>query len=700
MKNRIFLPLLMAALLIAGCTAPAASSAVSGSAPSAQSSDSTPAFSSEAAASSGSTLEVIGTPLTAIPDDLFTDRDLNDSWNETDCTVVTLSGTAAEISGKGAACTNGIVTISAAGDYLLSGELSGQIVVDANKEDKIRLILNGVSVTCENSAPVYIKQADKVVITLAEGTENKLTDGAQYVYDDAEKQEPSAALFSKDDLSLNGSGTLTITANCSNAIQGKDDVRISGGVYNLTAADKAIVGRDSLAISGGVFTLNTQGDAVKVTNDEDLSLGYLVISGGDFTVNAQQDAFSAETLLGITGGTFDITTADGAVNSSSKAANRGGMRGNLTEQPQEDTVSAKGLKAGSLLLLQDGMYTMDVSDDAIHCNGDVTISGGTYQIATGDDGAHADAALRIEGGDMVISESYEGLEGASIILAGGNVKLNASDDGLNAAGGTDTMEMGGWRRGENPFASNAAYFIEVTGGEYYVNASGDGIDSNGNFTMTGGTLIVDGPENGGNGALDYDGFFDVNGGTLIASSMSGMALAPSNTSGQKCVVMTFSSNFSGKTGTLQKTDGTEILNHTTSKQGNQLILSSPELTAGESYVLSSGEISVEFVLSEDAVTYLDENGVTTGGNGMMGGFGGGMMGGGRGDKPFGGMGGGKGNRGDWSSSESAPTAPDGSQLPDDFQMPEGMTPPDGSAMPQGGMIPGGMPGQNPGRTDV
>ena len=733
MKNRIFLPLLMAALLIAGCAAPAASSAVSGSNPSAQSSGSAPASSSEAAASSGSTLEVIGTPLTAIPDDLFTDRDLNDSWNKTDCTVVTLSGTAAEISGKGAACTNGIVTISAAGDYLLSGELSGQIVVDANKEDKIRLILNGVSVTCENSAPVYVKQADKVIITLAEGTENTLTDGAQYVYDDTEKQEPSAALFSKDDLSLNGSGTLTITANCNNAIQGKDDVRISGGIYNLTAADKAIVGRDSLAISGGVFALNTQGDAVKATNDEDLSLGYLVISGGDFTVNAQQDAFSAETLLGITGGTFDITTAGGAVNNST---NGGGMWERFTEQTQEDTISAKGLKAGSLLLLQGGAYTMDVSDDAIHCNGDVTISGGTYQIATGDDGAHADAALRIEGGDMVISESYEGLEGANITLAGGNVKLNASDDGLNAAGGTDTMEMGGWRRGENPFASDAAYFIEVTGGEYYVNASGDGIDSNGNFTMTGGTVIVDGPENSGNGALDYGGSFDVNGGTLITSGMSGMAAAPSGTSEQKCVVMTFSSTLSGKTVTLQKADGAEILNHTTSKQGNQLILSSPELTAGESYVLSSGEISVEFALSEDAVTYLDENGVTTGGNGMMGGFGGGMMGGGRGDKPFGGMGGGKGNRGDWSTSESAPTAPDGSQLPDDFQMPEGMTPPDGfqmpegmtppdgfqmpegmtppdgfqmpegitppdgSAMPQGGMIPGGMPGQNPGETGV
>ena len=155
MKKHIFLPLLLSVLLTAGCAAPAASSAASeGNSTSSSNVSSSSAFSPEIADSSESTAEVTGSPLTSIPEDLFTERDLNDSWQENDCTILRLSGSSAEISGKGAACTGGVVTISMAGDYLISGELSGQIVVDADKEDKIRLILNGVSVSCESSAPL------------------------------------------------------------------------------------------------------------------------------------------------------------------------------------------------------------------------------------------------------------------------------------------------------------------------------------------------------------------------------------------------------------------------------------------------------------------------------------------------------------------------------------------------------------------
>lgn len=708
MNHKALFPALMAALLITGCSAPAASFASSASSESVSSSQAG-TVSSEASSSpegSGS-----ASSLTGIPDDLFSNRDLDDSFDPADCTSVALSGTSATITGKGAACTNGIVTISAAGDYLITGELTGQLVVDATSDDKIRLIFNGVTISCENSAPVYVKQADKVVITLAEGSQNSLTDGAVYQYDDPEKEEPSAALFSKDDLSINGSGTLSITASCNNAIQSKDDLRISGGIFNITAADKALVGRDSLAVCGGTFTLNTQGDAVKATNDEDPALGYAVITGGVFDITAEQDAFSAETLLAITGGTFRVTTGGGSVNTST---NGQGMWGRYPASPtasDTQTISAKGLKAGSQLLLSGGEFQLDTSDDAIHCNGDVTISGGVYQIATGDDGVHADAALLIEGCDMSISESYEGLEGANITLAGGTVRLTASDDGINAAGGSDG-ESAGWRRGEDSFSSNSNYYIDITGGYYYVNAGGDGIDSNGNVTMSGGTVLVDGPENSGNGALDYAGSFTIEGGTLTAAGTSGMSQSPSAGT-QHSVMVTLSGQQSGKAVRLEKEDGTEVITYTPAKSYNSIVLSCDGLTAGETYVLKAGgtvsggqgddgcttggsysgeTVSLTFTLSENTVTYLNESGVTTGNAGGMGGFGGGMGGerGGKGDKTF----------GDEFTRPDKGTLPEGTELPEgktggkqftgNMMPPDGkvMAPDNGAALPQSGSTSG------------
>lgn len=577
-------------------------------------------------------------------DGLFHETDLDVSWDAANAVKTVFSGSEAEISGKGGAASfrDGVLTISKAGTYLLSGELNGSVVVEAGKEDLVHLVLNGVSITCESSAPVNIRQADKVVVTLADGTDNILTDGADYQYDDADAEEPSAALFSKEDLSLNGSGSLTIQANHNNGIQSKDDLRISGGNYTITAAKNGIVGKDSLAVSDGSFTVDAQNDGLKSTNATDEGRGYMTISGGTYRIVTESDGFQAETDLTITGGAFDIVTAGGNTNSSNSGKGMWGLVSSAS-----DDVSAKGIKAGKSIVISGGNYTLDTSDDSIHSNGSIEISGGTFQISSGDDGVHADELLTIRDGEMEIAQSYEGLEALDIHLDGGNVRIAASDDGINAAGGNDGSSMGG-RPGQNAFGGGQGGqgTLTITGGYYLVDARGDGLDSNGTVEMTGGTVIVNGPEDNGNGALDYDSTFLISGGTLIAAGSSGMAQATSEGSSQNAVMYYLDTLESGTAVRLERADGTEICTFAPNKKYSSVLISTPELVTGD-YVLKSGgavtgtssdqdgltvggsysgeTVSVSFTLS-DPVTYLDSNGVTQG-RGGFGGFGGGRPGG-------------------------------------------------------------------------
>ena len=651
-RNHIPLIFLLCALLVTGCNGTKTTASVSSNVSS--SSSTTDQLDTDNLQNSGS--EAVADTAGTIPDDLFSQRDLDDSYEQSSCTIVSLSGDSAEISGKGAAFQNGVLTISTEGDYLISGTLNGQIVVEAEKEDHVRLILGGVSITCETSAPINIRQAEKVVITLAEGSENTLTDGVSYLYDDDAEEEPSAALFSKDDLSINGSGTLTVNANCNNAIQCKDDLRISGGTFILKAADKGLVGRDSLAVCGGSFVIDAQGDAIKSNNDTDAEKGYIIITGGDFDLTTQQDAIQAETTLTISGGNFHTITAGGAGEISQQSSGPNEFWNRMTEETAaQDEASAKGLKAGTLLTLTGGSYQLNTADDAIHCNGDVTIEGGDYTIATGDDGVHADNTFTITGGDITITQSYEGLEGSVVNLDGGTVHLTASDDGINAAGGSDETGTD-WRQRMDSFAPDSNCQINISDGYYYINASGDGVDSNGDIQMTGGTLIVDGPTSGGDGALDFSGDYLLSGGILLAAGSSNMAQYPSTDSTQPSVVMTIGSGMQQDTAIrLETAEGTEILTFTPSKSYNSIVLSSEALVSGESYLLKSGgtvttsqqqdgvssggtysgeTASVSFTLS-DGVTYLNEDGVTT--SEASGEFGGGRpgMGGGRGQKPNG-----------------------------------------------------------------
>ncbi len=488
--------------------------------------------------------------------------------------LIKLEGDTIILDGVGAEVNGSIVTITGVGIYNISGTLdNGQVIVDTGEEGTVNLVLNGATINNSSSAPIYVRSADKTVITLADGTQNYVTDGASYTYDDTEAEEPNAAIFSKDDLTINGNGSLTVTANFNDGITSKDNLKITGGVIIVNAINDGIRGRNYLAVKDGNITINALGDGLQSNNDEDTTKGYVLIEGGTINLNTGMDGIQAETRLTVSGGTLNLFSGGGsAIN-------------------YELENSAKGLRAGVDITMTGGIINIDSADDAIHSNGSITIDGSDISIASGDDGIHADATLIINNGDLNIKKSYEGLESEIITLNGGNVHLVAGDDGLNAAGGADGSSING-RAGQNTFAESGTAHITINGGYLYVDAVGDGIDSNGSIDMTAGTAIVNGPTNNGNGPLDYTGTFNISGGYLLVAGSSGMAQAPSTSSTQNSVMYGFETAQAGGTIIhIEGADGKEIMTFTPTKSYQSVVFSSPELAIGTTYVISTGGIS-------------------------------------------------------------------------------------------------------------
>lgn len=608
----------------------------------------------------------------------FKDHDTKTDWSADTSTAITLNGnTAAVTTGSGAQVSDGIVTINTAGTYVISGKLNdGQIIVDAAEEDDVQLVLNGAEIHDNDSAPIYIKAAGNVILTLQEGTENTVSDGPNVAVTDAESDAPNAAVFSKADLTINGAGTLSVTGNYNNGINSKDDLKIVGGTINVEAVDDGILGKDMVAVKDGQITVKAGGDGIKSSNDTDADKGFVAIAGGTFNVTAEADGIQAATQLVVDGGTFHIVTGGGSANGEVKVQDNGrgggswGKPGEMnpgsagqpagsnptseagatsgasetaagtanTEAESTDTESdsKKGLKASGDIVLNNGNFTLDSADDAVHGNTNVSIKDGKFKAASGDDGFHADATLAIAGGTIDITKSYEGIEGGAITVSGGETRLIASDDGVNVSGGNDADS------GQDEFAASADNLLTISGGYLYVDAAGDGLDSNGSFMMNGGTVLVNGPTNSGNGSLDYNGSFDLTGGILVAAGSSGMVQAPSDASSQYSVAMTFpETQQAGTLVHLEDNAGNEVLTFAPAKTFQSIVISSPDLKKG-SYVLYTGGSSagsakdgmytdgkyaggtkvVSFEITDSIMTWLNESGVTTGNAGFGPGGGG------------------------------------------------------------------------------
>ena len=521
--------------------------------------------------------------------DMFTDRDMEIGYDAQACAHITLQGSSASADSDAVSIAGSTVTISDEGTYLLSGTLDdGMVVVDAEKTDKVQLVLDGVTIANADSAALYVREADKVFVTTAAGSSNALSNGGTYVATD--ENNIDAVIFSKADLTLNGAGTLYIAAAAGHGVVSKDDLALTSGTYDITAQSHGLSGKDSVRIASGTVALDTGKDGIHAENEGDTSLGFVYIADGTLSIDAQGDGISAGTFAQLQSGTFTIQAGGGSANASAQS----GWATVQSDSAQEDA-SAKGIKAATDLILNGGTYALDCADDGLHANGNLTVSDGVFAIASGDDGIHADASVVVAGGAIDISQSYEGIEGLSIDITGGTVQLTASDDGLNAAGGNDSSGFQG--RGRDAFAATEGAYIAISGGTVRISASGDGIDSNGDLLVSGGETYLSGPENSGNGSLDYSGTATISGGIFAAAGSSGMAQNFDSSSTQGAMMVTVSAGTAGSTVSLADSGGETLISWQPEKAYTCVIVSCPQMVQGGTYTLTTGGQSVDITLS-------------------------------------------------------------------------------------------------------
>ena len=562
--------------------------------------------------------------------DMFTERDLAGTYEESRAVYVTLSDDGITGETDGVVINGQTVTITAEGTYIFSGTLSeGQIVVDADNA-KVQIVFDNVDITCASSAAVYVKSAEKVFVTLAEGSQNTLRNTDEYVAIDDNNID--AVIFAKSDLTLNGTGSLTIVSAEGHGIVSKDDLKITGGTYDITAAGHALSGKDSVRIADGTFILTAEKDGIHAENADDEEKGYIYIADGDFTITSDGDGMDASNIVQIEDGTLDITAGGGAANSlkTHESDMPGGPGGGMPQNgerpdgesmpqmgekpdgenmPQDTTTdesgtSTKGIKAGGGMYLNGGTYQIDSADDSIHSNANITIADGTYTLATGDDGVHADDALTVNGGTITVTESYEGLEGLTVTINDGTIDITARDDGVNAAGGTDQSGFGTFgdhfkgmdsADDETEETTDNEMWMELNGGYIHILTGGDGVDSNGDLTINGGEIYIDGPSDNGNSAIDYGDRSSayVNGGTLVAIGSSGMAEGMSDSSKQEVLMVKLGEQMEAGDVELTDNEGNVIVSYTALKSYDCVIISTAEVESGATYTLTTSGTTTE-----------------------------------------------------------------------------------------------------------
>lgn len=422
-------------------------------------------------------------------------------YTTANATLVTLTDSAAKASGKytGYEIDGTDVSITAAGTYVFSGDCDNGSITVKKGVTGVTIVLNGLTLTNDDSAAITLNKTAEASLIAAAGTTNTVADTEGSSDENAAVKVKSGAA-----LAIGGTGTLTVDGNAKNGIKGAADavITVAEVKLNINAADDGLSCDDELNITGGTLNITAGGDAVKASpdtgeNPDTTSLGNVTISGGTLTLNAAADGIQADGDLTISGGTFHVKT-------------NGGHTTALTD----DSASCKGFKAGKTLTVTGGTLTVDSADDALHAGTDVTISGGTLTLATGDDGVHADNDLVIgtKGASSTstprinITASYEGLEGTTVTVYSGDIDVVASDDGVNAANST---------LGEH----SDKYAISIAGGDLYIDAGSDGLDSNNDISMTGGKVEVYGADAMMDAAIDYDGTFTLSGGTLFGAGM-------------------------------------------------------------------------------------------------------------------------------------------------------------------------------------
>ena len=394
---------------------------------------------------------------------------------------LTLNGDSIAVNPPGGVTVAGSkATITAAATYRVTGSLTdGQIVVDTEDEATVRIILNGAHIACSSSSPIFVEKSEKTIIILQENTENSVTDGTSYVLE-PDTDEPNAAIFSKADLTIYGTGLLTVSANYNDGIASKDGLIIKSGNITVTSVDDGIRGKDYVVVKGGAITLNVGGDGLKSDNDADEARGYVFVENGVMNITSVGDAVEAQTDVIVTGGALALTSGGGS------------------SQSVSPDVSAKGLKGVISVIIDGGAVTTDCADDALHSDFNVTINNGTLTLATGDDGIHAEDSIEIHGGTISINSVADAVEAVTnVIMTNGDLSI---------------ISGGGFTHNNTWSAKGIKGLVNVIvdGGTITANCADDAVHSNMNITINGGAFTI----LTGDDSFHADTYLTINGGTV------------------------------------------------------------------------------------------------------------------------------------------------------------------------------------------
>ena len=608
----------------------------------------------------------------------FTENDQNGAWDTSSATIIKLNGDHGSVTGGGAYAYDGNIIISSSGKYILSGTLSnGSVIVDTNNTAKVWIMLNGAEICCDDGACLDVEQADKVFLSLADGTENSMSTMAFSEVNQTAGMD--GALFSRDDLTINGTGSLAVTAENGHGIVCNDELVITGGDIFVKAAEDALHVNDDLRIMAVTLNLDAGDDGISLTGTE----SELYYESGMMTVKAAGDGINAENIIRFLGGDFSAETGDDGISA-------GGVRGELQISSGTLKIRAadRGISAENIVSVTGGTVSIDSENDGISTAGDLFIEAGELTITTADDGMHADHAVTISGGTVRIPDCYEGIEAVTIDISGGDITVYPKDDGLNANGGTDAFGMmwGGNPRGRGngmrPFSQNGQdaspaegsespdgssempwtelpelseeidtekqqpgtdiepsgqndfdgnvtagtkdeeTWIHIRGGSITVinntARDADGLDSNGDIIISGGTVRVSLTNSGSNSALDYSsengGRMEISGGEVIACGSYSMAEGFDASSTQCSVLYNIKRGAAAGTSVLlEDNEGNILMSYEAPCSFSSVALSCPEMKLGECYTVVIGDSEEEITLEEVSASFGDAQSENFGG---------------------------------------------------------------------------------------
>lgn len=542
----------------------------------------------------------------------YTNADMETEESYSSSVVIDLNNGSPKCANSSVKIDGTTVTILAGGKYTITGTMEeGQILVspEAADENNVKIMLDGVSISNSKKAPFVSTAAGKTVITLKKGTQNIIndlreanpensTDSSASATTETE-EDNDAAIWCANDLSINGLGSLKVTANYDNGIKSKDDLVIYDGIIDVDAAQNVLAGNDSVAIKAGTFTLKGGNNGIRCKTNDDSTKGYIVIDGGTFDIQVTGSAIKSEFTVIINSGKLSISAGNDAVH------------GEYGVQVNNGSVSApkceEGIE-GAYIVINDGEVDITSSDDGINASNSIG------ETTDSNNGNNFD--MNMFNPDNAKPEGMKPED-----ATGENPGMQKPNRGQRPNGEVPQMPNDAARGGKGGMGGMGGMDVEdasliINGGKIRVNAGGDGLDSNGEITINGGEIYVNGPTDNGNCAIDSGKEILINSGTAIIVGSSGMLEAPSTNGKQNTIVAVFNSLPAGSVVAIKDEAGNEIMSYESPKTFSSLIYSSDKLETGKAYTVSSGETTLGTLTISQTVTTLG-NGVGMGG---MGGF--------------------------------------------------------------------------------